>query len=334
MTTTSALRRLEGLLADHHPDRLVQMAPGLDDEGVEQLRAALEPMRLPQQVEHLYRWRNGGDSGVFGGWRLRPVGELLEWRAFCLEEMEEPPAWLQLFDDQCLAFTSLDVPGQPASDTSVWYGHTHDASVNRLFDSIEALVDVCADALAAGQLHDVDGRLVMDATDSVVGRQWDTLRRRRGPGTFVYPDPPAGTYLSRFPDAAWPEPWLASLGRGTPELRPHEAMTTIAGLLADAGRGSATGLIEARLDRVLEMRLATYAISDDGSGQLMLEFPVGVTPFPLMRSSTYQFDVTVPGLDLFSLPSNPDDPRGSEVRSRMFPPAVRGVVSAVWPLDG
>jgi hypothetical protein len=206
-----ALERFESLLQRDFPGLLAQLRPGLDDAGVDYLKTALRPMHLPAGVEALYRWRDGGDAWVFGGWRLRPVDELLTWRAFCLTDLDEPPAWLQLFDDQILGFTTLGVDAQEPSDGSVWYGHTHDGWVERLVDSVEDLVDVCSDALDAGLLARKENRLSLEE-QSFDGRAWAPLRLARCPGAFQFPDPPAGTYLSRLPDEDWPEDWTRSFG--------------------------------------------------------------------------------------------------------------------------
>jgi hypothetical protein len=333
VTTRSALERLERLLDEHHPALLAQLEPGLDDAAVEELRRALAPMLLPEQVEAIYRWRNGGFVGIFGGWWLRPAEDLLAWREFCLSELAEPPTWLQLFDDQCLGFTSLDVPGEPPSDPSVWYGHTHDASIDRLFDSIEGLVDVCADVLEAGLVRDLHGRLILDETDSLPDRAWTPHRLRRCPGTFTYPDPPIGTQLSRFPEPAWPDAWLASLGRPVGDLRPSRPTATITQLLAGAVTGPVAGRIIAEVTRSLDMGSVSYLIVDDGSGQLTVECAHSVTPFPLGRGTTYELDITVASTDLVGLPADPNDRRGSAVRERIFPPSVRGVAHAAWPLS-
>jgi hypothetical protein len=191
----AALDRWEGLLAARFPEVLQELNPGLDDTGVAQLHAAVEPLGLPAQVETLYRWRNGGTPGIFGGWRLRPLDDLLRWREFCLRDLEEPPAWLHLFDDQCLAFVTLRVPGGEEDD-AVWFAHT-EGEPACFFGTIAELVHACADAAEAGALHLAHGDLRLSVTSSLDGRDFYDYRLARSPDAYQYPDPPAGNSHDR-----------------------------------------------------------------------------------------------------------------------------------------
>jgi cell wall assembly regulator SMI1 len=212
----AALERFERVMGARFPEWFEQLKPGLDDAGIERLRQGVAPLLLPAQVEQLYRWRSGGDRGVFGGWRLRAPDDLLRWYRFCVDELDEPPAWLPVFDDQMVNVVTLDLPGAEPSDTSVWYGHTHDAWVDRMFDSLAGLVETVCDAAEAGALT-TDGALIgileeHGWREHVDGPAWVGWRQARCPGTFQWPDPPAGTHLGRSPQSDWPAVWLASLG--------------------------------------------------------------------------------------------------------------------------
>ncbi len=184
------------------------MLPGLTEDEVQRLKHALAPLHLPVEVEQLYRWRGGGEAGIFGGWRLRPVDDLLARRALA-EDLEEPPAWLQLFDDQILGFTTLGLDATGPRERSVWYGHTHDTSVARLVDSISDLIQVCCDALELGVVEQVGDSLRLEGAP-FDDPAWDRFRLARCPTAFQYPNPPRGTYLSRFRDPEWPPEWLDS----------------------------------------------------------------------------------------------------------------------------
>jgi len=130
--------------------------------------------------------------------------------------MDEPPAWLPVFDDQMVNVVTLDLPGAEPSDTSVWYGHTHDTWVARVFDSIADLVETVCDAAEAGALT-VDDTLIgirdeHGYLEHADGAAWVRWRQARCPGTYQWPDPPAGTHLGRSPQPDWPAVWLTSLG--------------------------------------------------------------------------------------------------------------------------
>lgn len=214
MAIERALTRFETVVGAAWPEPFGSLRPGLAGAEIEELRAAVQPFVLPRQVEALYRWRGGGDAGVFGGWRMRSLEELISGYRFTITQLGYPRTWLPVFDDQIVNVVTLDIPGEEPSDPSVWYGHTHDAFVNRLFDSVEALLDVVCDAAEAGVLSETQpGALRLDEVESLDGLTWNELRLRRCPGAFHWPDPPPGTYLGSWPEPAWPRPWLVAVGR-------------------------------------------------------------------------------------------------------------------------
>ncbi len=310
MSVESALRRWEQILRDRFPEYLAAMRPGLDDAGVDSLRQSLAPLGLPGAVESLYRWRDGGRLGVFAGWRLRPVEDLLEWRRFSLDVEDEPPAWLHLFDDRMSGFVTLDVPGEPASDPSVWYMHSHEPDVRRLFDSIESMIDVCILAADAGRIVDRSGRMGLDVDPSTTHgpdeRTWDGLRLERCPGSWQWPEPPAGTEFSRWPQAQWPRPWLVSLGAEPDAARLRGATSTIGELIAAARQGPAAGTIRGRVTQGQFGRTSS-ALVEDGTGRLMVVVDPRQTIFPgvgVGRSAEY--DVVLPSDDVPPLAEDPD----------------------------
>jgi len=332
VSLTEALQRFEQVLLQRFPQPLSQMLPGLDDGGVEELATLLHPMHLPEQVETLYRWRNGGRVGLFGGWMLRPVKDLLSWRSFCLAELGEPPAWLRLFDDQCLGFITLDVDAGRPADRSVWYCHTHDGWLCRLFDSIESMIHTCADAAEAGVLADVRGRLCLDEGESVDGRAWTPYRLQRCPGAFDYPDPPSGTYISRSPDPDWPPDWLASLGVFPGDSFPRGATHSIAGLLAEAQTGPVEGTIRGLVIGASGVGSIWTASVDDGTAQLSVTCDPQRVVFGPRMQDEFEFDVvvTTPAVPTYQLED--EDPRVAAVMRRMLPSAPAAVATAVRPI--
>jgi hypothetical protein len=299
VTVSDTLERWEGTLSRRFPQLLDRMLPGLDDAGVEELARSLAPYRLPEQVEALYRWKGGGVGvGLFGGWSLRPVDELLRWRELCLTGMDEPPAWLQLFDDQCLGFVTLGAPDGQDPDSSVWYGHTHDCWVERLCDSIEAMVQTCSDAAEAGLLTELHGGLRLAEGESFDGRSWSDLRLARSPGAFRYPDPPAGTYLSRFPDGDWPTGWIESFSRKRGidplDLRPRGVSISVQALKEVAhATGGSRGTVQARVVQLAGSGAGYLLQIDDGTGVLDVWCPAGAVVFAPSIGATLEFDVVV-----------------------------------------
>jgi hypothetical protein len=295
MSLSGELARFETLLAARFPTVLAEMNPGLDDERVARLREALLPMGLTDEIETLYRWHDGGAPYLFGGWQFLPIDWVLDEREFYLEELEEPPAWLRIFDDHSISFVSLDVLGY-GSHPGVWYGHTHDGWLSRLFLSIESMVATCSDAIEAGLLIEVGtadwSGLRMSEESSLDSLEFTPLRVAREAVTFVYPDPPTGTYLTREADVDWPRPWLASLGLdpSAPELT--GATSTISELIARSSDADASGTILASVTRFGFGDNTWFATVDDGTGELFLVGPKEGLYGPRMGQRA-EFDVNV-----------------------------------------
>ena len=248
MSIERAIGRFEAVMGRLWPSHLAELRPGVIDAGLDRLREAVAPYAIPAEVEALYRWRDGGDRGIFGGWHMWPLGDAIDWyRIDTTTDPKSPRTWLSVFDDQIVNVVTLDIPGRPASDTSVWYGHTHDAELSRLFDSIEALLNVVCDAAEAGVLVDERGRLLLTGerwNDSLAGLGWTSLRLHRSPTAYGSDAPgPPGPYLSRFPAPDWPTEWLLPLGVTEETLAPRGATHTIAELVAAAATGQVQGTI-------------------------------------------------------------------------------------------
>lgn len=295
MSLVQELARFEALVARDYPDVLTMMNPGLDDEMIEAFAQALLPMRLTDEIKTLFRWRNGGTSHLFGGWQMLPMDIVLRGRRFYLDDLDEPPAWLRIFDDQSIGFVSLDVPDVGLTP-GVWYGHTHDAWLCRLFTSIESMVATCADALDAGLLQQIGdgewGGLRFNNTSSLDGPEFTPLRTQRESVTFVYPDPPAGTYLGRMPESDWPAPWLASLEL---ELEPPGLLGTshsIAELVASSATGSVSGTVHAKIVSFGFSSGEWTATLDDGTARLVVAGQ-GSTQFGPTAGQFAEFDVTI-----------------------------------------
>ena len=70
MTLEQELARFDAAIAEVVPEAVKSMAPGLDDNGIEELRRAVAPLRLGDDIEEMYRWHNGSALSVFGGKRI------------------------------------------------------------------------------------------------------------------------------------------------------------------------------------------------------------------------------------------------------------------------
>lgn len=324
-----ALGRFEDVMAGAWPTWFAQLQRGLDDEGIERLRDATAPYLVPGQVEALYRWRNGGDKGVFGGWRMRPLEELIEWYQFTYEELESPRTWLPIFDNQIVNVVTLDLPGLPPSDPSVWYGHTHDAWLVRLFDSIETLLDVVCDASESGALTERHGRLGLDHgefIESVTSQVWGALRLRRSPGAYRSPDPPPGTELDISAAPNWPREWLLPLGVADDYLTLQGATHTIAQLLSAAADGPVQATIRGRVVTGSGGAGWWNPVVDDGTGRIVVSCDTTRLPITVNMRQEGEFDVV---LETATTPDPilHEDPRVAAVANRLRPtlPTARAI---------
>jgi hypothetical protein len=329
MAIERALGRFEKVIGAAWPQQFSTLLPGLDDSSVEELRRAVDPFELPRQVEAMYRWRGGGDTGVFGGWRMRSAEDLIRWYEFTNTDLGEPAIWLPVFDDQIVNVVTLDLPGGSPSDSSVWYGHTHDAWLHRLFDSIESLVDVVSDAAAAGALIAGAGdRLVLAETqESLDGQGWSDLRLRRCPGSFRWPDPPPGTYLGRSPNPDWPRPWLTAIGITDESLTLRGATHTIAELIAAAASGQVAGTIRGQVITGAGGMGWWNPVVRDGSAELVVHCDTRLVPISPAVGQEAEFDVV---LESSELPESitDDDPLVAAVANRFRPQLPTAVAQA------
>jgi cell wall assembly regulator SMI1 len=317
----AALSRFADVMRSRHPTWLEQLHPGLDAAGLSRLREAVDPYLLPRQVEALYRWHDGGDSGVFGGWRMRSVDELIRWYRFTCDDLESPPTWLPVFDDQIVNVVTLDVPGEPPSDPSVWYGHTHDATLDRLFDSIAAMLHVICDAAEDDALAEVGGSFGLrngEWVEALDGSAWSAFRLARCPGAYQYPDPPTGTSVSRFPEADWPHAWLLPRGVTNASLALRGPTHTVAELIAAAARGPVYGTIRGRVVTGAGGAGFWNPVVDDGSGRLVVACDTASVPLSIGVGGDGEFDVLLEDAS----PPEPivdDDPRVAALANRLRP---------------
>jgi hypothetical protein len=300
------------------PAQFAGLRPGLDDVGIDELRAAVHPFVLPRQVETLYRWRGGGDSGVFGGWRMLSVEDVISMYNFTTTSLDYPRVWLPVFDDQIVNIVTMDIPGEEPSDPSVWYGHTHDPFVHRLFDSIEALLDVVSDSAEEGVLSGTDWGLRLGECESLDGRVWGDRRLRRSPGAFRWPDPPAGTYFSCFPEPDWPRPWLKAVGVSDESLLLRGATHTIAELIAAAAYGPATGTIRGRVITGSGGGGWWSPVVSDGSAEMVVYCDTVLVPITPKVGQEAEFDVLLESAETPE-PITDDDPLVAAAANRFRP---------------
>jgi hypothetical protein len=330
-----ALGRFEAVMAGAWPARFARLQSGLNDEGIQRLRDAIAPYLVPGQIEALYRWRNGGDEGLFGGWRMRPLEELIEWYKFTYDDLESPRTWLPIFDDQIVNIVTLDIPGLPPSDPSVWFGHTHDAWLLRLFDSIEAMLDVVCDASESGALRERHGQLGLDQgefIESIDGQAWSALRLRRSASAFTSSEPPPGTELGRSATPDWPREWLLPLGVTDDYLTLRGATHTIAQLVSAAAAGPVQATIRGRVVSGSGSAGWWNPVVDDGTGLIVVSCDTIRLPITVNMHQEGEFDVV---LETATTPDPilDEDPRVAALANRLRPSLPTARATGARPIS-
>jgi hypothetical protein len=263
MTLRAALERFDKTLLAVYPEGHASLAPGLRDDQLDDLRRAILPMELTADLEELYRWHNGSTLRIVCGGVFLSVEALLKSRAFEIQELGHPPAWLHLTDGPAYHFATLNVPGS-GTEPAVWQGDTHDMWLCRMHDSLEALFLTLGDIAADESVAAEDRRKHLDG----LGPRWMAPHRlRNSPGSFAYPDPPTGTYISVFPEPDWPRQWLVSLGATGDELLPKGGTTPIAELTSG---DLAAATVAGEVIRLTKTNDWTYMAIQDSSGILEL----------------------------------------------------------------
>ena len=287
MTFHQELVRFDAVVAQVVPEAVPSMGSGLNDEGISALRTMVAPLDLGEEIEQLYRWHDGSALSVFGGKRLLSAAEIIRDREFQLHALQRPPAWLQFTDGPTYFFATLDVPGCE-TDPTVWSGDTHDVWLCRMHDSLESMIGSLSDA-------GVDPSVSLSQRrEQLLGslRYGGNYRLERSPGSFTFPDPPRGTYLTLF-DEGTPEPWLRSLGTSSGDLLPLGATTTIAELRSAAPRGEASGTIQGRTTRVAGPITGIGFTIDDGTGTVRLVAHDQVTHLGPISGTFVEADVSM-----------------------------------------
>lgn len=213
MNLSDQLGRLDGLLA------LRQWGPGVfgppaTSQQLAVLRDAVAPMELPHDVVTLYMWHNGCKLPFLDGYGLRPIEGVIADRPFEIGELEAPPALLYLSEQPGGTGTrvgvTLDVPGE-RSLRGVWAVDTHDAHASRQNDDLASAIASLADLIEDLDVELDPVRLWHEPGPWPLPFQAGEYRLRYSPDAFTWPNPPVGTYISRFPDSSWPRQWTRSL---------------------------------------------------------------------------------------------------------------------------
>ena len=260
-------------------DRLLLVAAALDlpaplnpagEAELDALRAAVAPLRLPDDLVRLWRRLQGGPPGMIDRLDLMPVSQAIEFRAI----HDGPNALLTMaYESQWSRFVELDDPNG-AGGGAVWEGDVGDFDLREVAPSLADLVDAVATAMELGiaRPYEVGGFRILQWDDAA----WDRLKAERWPERRV---------VSAL-TARWPPRWLELQGLDPGDARPRGATTTIAALRELGSGWTDTATISGTIRGLSGSAEGSGGPLDDGTGRLFVFVPPGADPFRLLQNGT------------------------------------------------
>jgi hypothetical protein len=262
---------------DQAVDRLLRTAammgvpaplnPARDAE-IDAVRAAVAPLRVPDDLERLWRRLQEGPPQMVDRLDLMPVSQVLEFRGI----HDWPKALLTMaYASHWFHFVELNDPDGTGGGT-VWEGAYGDDDIKEVAPSLPDLIDAVAAAWEDGLAppYEVGGFRVVNWDDEGWERRKAELwpDRRSVPARIV----------------RWPARWLEIQGLDLGDARARGATTTIAALreLGDAWTDTAT--VSGSIRGLSGSMQGSGGSLDDGTGQLFVFVSPGADPFQLLQN--------------------------------------------------
>ena len=260
-------------------DRLLRAAATLDlpaplsparDADLHALRAAVLPLRLPADLERLWRRLQAGPPGMIDRLDLMPVSQAIEFRAIT----DAPRALLTVaFESQWSRFVELDDPNG-AGGGAVWEGDVGDFDLREVAPSLADLVHAVAAAMEQGiaRPNVIGGFRILQWDEAA----WERMKAERWPARRV-----VSALTSR-----WPPRWLELEGLDPRDALPRGATTTIAALRELGTAWTDTATISGSIRGLAGSAEGSGGPLDDGTGRLLVFVPPGADPFRLLQNGT------------------------------------------------
>ena len=266
-------------------DRLLAVAARLDlpaaknladEPAIDALRAAVAPLRLPDDLVRLWRRDQGGPPGMIDRLDLMPVSQAIEFRGI----HDGPMALLTIaYESQWSRFLELD-DADGLGGGSVWEGDVGDFDWREVAPSLADLVDSVATAMELGiaRPRDIGGFRILDWDEDA----WGRLKAERWPDRRRVSVRPTG----------WLPRWLEVQGLDPRDAVPRGATTTIAQVLelGDAWTDAAT--ISGRITSLAGTPEAFAGALEDETGRLLVFVPRTADGFGLFQNgATVELEV-------------------------------------------
>lgn len=162
--------RLDQWLAANRPDYYRQLQPGLDTSQLQEFQANLG-MQLPEELQELYRWRNGQSRQCFSDFQMgrqfasaesaleskQVLDELLDAGEFELENWWDRN-WIPFLDSGSGNHLCLDMAGAFTSKPGQLIAFDHEAEFRDIeYPSLEKWLEVFVGSLERGHWQAVRG---------------------------------------------------------------------------------------------------------------------------------------------------------------------------------
>lgn len=199
------LTALEGQALHDLPELADEFEPSVKDDQLEKLNRALEPLRLTEDVEVLYKWRNGFRSDIcfFGFPDFNPIEFAFHEYKQLAEVLDE--TWSRAWFPLCgrgRSFRLTLLSEKYAPSTPVFRYDIEDGELQLEFESLESMVRTYKDAYEAR----------ISVYDDSVERfrfsekRLEELRLEINPRAYSYPSNQRSKYDVWDP-SGWPPMW-------------------------------------------------------------------------------------------------------------------------------
>lgn len=248
---------------------LEPIRPATDAE-IASLQNLVAPLRIPADLEHLWRRLDRAPSRMVDRLDFVPVAQAIEFR----KDHDWPAALLTIaYESHQFRFVELDAPDRTGGG-AVWDSMYSDDDIREVAPSLADLLDAVATAWEDGIAwpYDVAGFHTTDwdhdAWEGMLAERWPARRR-------------VSVEIVR-----WPSRWLEIQGIDAADAHPRGATATIAGLRTQGAGWTETATIDGIITGLVGTAEGSRVLFDDGTGQLVVFIPRGADTFQYARNGT------------------------------------------------
>lgn len=238
----------------------------VDEAELDDLRRRAAPLRLPVEIEHV--WRQFQELGVPGIVDANPLGSV-ELAIGAMGQTFQSRALLVIGSGgRARCFLELDDPDGTGGG-AVWTLEEFAPEMHEAAPSLAALFDATAAAWEQGIVRlSEEHPFPWAAWDE---EAWDRLKAELLPVGRVAGSRPAG----------WLPRWLAAEGLTTRDVAPHGPTVTIRDLNARETRWTETETVRGRV-RSMVSAMSSGPVIDDGTGEMVVYVPHEADRFRLL----------------------------------------------------